>query len=64
MRLLVVWSYCSNFRVIWACLAEIPSFYHSFDLPYSCPIMRTSSRPNRSSGLLIGGSSIEEPDLG
>ena len=23
--------------------------------PYTCPIMRTSSRPNRSSGLRIGG---------
>ena len=50
-RLLAMWSYCSNFRVIGVCLAEVPPFYHSFDLPYSCPIMRTSSGPNRSSGL-------------
>ena len=62
--LLAVWSYCSNFRVIGACLANVPPFYHSFDLPYSCPIMRISSGPNRSSGLRIGGSSTEEPDLG
>ena len=46
------------------CLAEVPLFYHSFDLPYSYPIMRTSSRPNNSYGLRIGGSSIEEPYLG
>ena len=64
MRLSIVWSYCSNFRVIGVCLAEVPPFYHSFDLPYSCPIMHTSSRPSRSSGLRIGGSSIKEPDLG
>ena len=63
-RLLTVWSYCSNFRVIGACLAEVPPFYHSFDLPYSCSIMRTSFGPNRSSSLRIGGSSTEEPDLG
>ena len=47
-----------------ACLAGILPLYHSFDLPYTCPIMRTFSRPNRSSGLPIGGSSAEEPDLG
>ena len=63
-RLLAVWSYCSNFRVIGACLAEVPHFYHSFDLLYSCPIMRTSFGPNRFSSLRIGGSSTEEPDLG
>ena len=57
-------SYCSDFRVIRACLAGIPPLYHSFDLPYTCPIMRTFSRPNRSSGLRIRGSSTEEPDLG
>ena len=62
--LLAVGSYCSDFRVIRVCLARILPLYHSFDLPYSCPIMRTSSRPNRSSGLCIGGSSAEEPDLG
>ena len=35
-----------------------------FDLPYTCPIMRTSSEPNHSSSLSIGGSSAEESDLG
>ena len=59
-----MWSYCSNFRVIGACLAEIPSFCHSFDLPYSFPIMRTSFGPNLFSSLCIGGNSTEEPDLG
>ena len=59
-----MWSYCSNFRVIGACLAKVPPFYHSFVLSYSCPIMRTSSRPNHSSGLHIGGNSTEELDLG
>ena len=34
-------SHCSDFRVIRACLAGIPPLYHSFDLPYTCPIMRT-----------------------
>ena len=63
-HLLAVWSYCSDSKVIGACLAGIPPLYHSFDLPYSCPIMRTSSGLNRSSGLGIGGSSTEEPDLG
>ena len=57
-------SYCFDFRVIRVCLAGIPPLYHSFDLPYTCLIMRTSSGPNRSSGLRIGGSSTEEPDLG
>ena len=55
MCLLAVWSYCSNFRVIRACLAKIP--------PFSCPIMHTSSVSNLSSGLCIGGSSTKEPDL-
>ena len=44
--------------------AEVPHFYHPFDLPYSCPIMRTSSGHNRSYGLRIGGSSTNEPGLG
>ena len=56
MRLSIVWSYCSSFRVIGAFLADVPPFYHSFDFPYSCLIMHTSSRPNRFSGLRIGGS--------
>ena len=57
-------SYCSDFRVIRACLAGISPLYHLFDLPYTCPITLTSSRPNHSSGLCIGGSSVKEPDLG
>ena len=64
MRLLIVGSYCPNFRVIRACLAEVPHFYHSFDLPYSCPIMLTSFGPNHSFGLRIEESSTEELDLG
>ena len=56
-------SYCFDFRVIRVRLAGILPLYHSFDLLYTSPIMRTSSRPNRSSGLRIGGSSTEEPDL-
>ena len=55
-------SYCSDFRVTRSCLAGIPPFYHFFDLPYTCPIMRTSSRPNRSSSLLIGGRPAEESE--
>ena len=53
-------SYCSDFRVIRACLAGISPLYHSFDLPYTCPIMCTSSKPNRSSGMHIGGRPVEE----
>ena len=45
-------------------MAGILPLYHSFDLPYTYPIMRTSSRPNRSSGLRIRSSFTEEPDLG
>ena len=41
-------------------MAGIPTLYHLFDLPYICRVMRTSSRPSRSSGLLIGGRSAEE----
>ena len=63
-RILVLGSYCSDFRVIRACLARIPPLYHSFDLPYTCSIMRTSSRPNRSSGLRIGGRPVEEYESG
>ena len=57
-------SYCSDFKVIRACLVGIPPLYRSFDLPYTCPIMRTSFGPNHSFGLRIGGSFAEEPDLG
>ena len=59
-RILAVGSYCFDFRVIRACLARILPLHHSFDLPYTCPIMRTSSRPNRSSGLCLGGRPVEE----
>ena len=55
-----MWSYCYDFRDIRACFAGIPPLYHSFDLPYSCPIMHTSSWPNRSFGLRIGGSFAEK----
>ena len=55
-------SHCSNFRVIRACLAGIPPFYHSFDLPYTCPIMRTSFGPNHYFGLRIGGRPVEESE--
>ena len=58
--ILSIRSYCSDFRVIEACLAGIPPLYHLLDLPYSYPIMRTSSRPNRSFGLRIGGKPVEE----
>ena len=57
-------SYCSDFRVIRECLAGISPLYHSLDLPYTCPIMRTSFGPTRSSSLRIRGSSVEELDLG
>ena len=55
-------SYCSDFRVIRACWAGISPLYHSFDLPNTCPIMRTSFGPNRSSGLRIGGRPAEESE--
>ena len=42
----------------------VPSFLfsgrNSFAFPLTCLIMRTSSGPNRPSGLSIGGSSIEK----
>ena len=52
---------CSFFPTF---LAEFLPFYHSFAFPFTCSIMRTSSRPSRPSGLRIGGSSIEGSDLG
>ena len=61
-RILAMGSYCSDFRVIRVCLARIPPLYDSFDLPYTCPIMRTSSRPNRSSSLRKGGRPAEESE--
>ena len=45
-------------------LVGILPFYHSFAFPYTCSIMRTSSGPNRPSGLRIGDSSIEGSELG
>ena len=56
-------SHCSKFRVIRACLTGIPPLYHSFDLPYTYLIMRTSFGSNRSSGLRIGGRPTEESEL-
>ena len=44
-------------------LAGILPFYHSFAFPYTCSIMRTSSRPSCPFGLCIGGSSTEGSDL-
>ena len=55
-------SYCSDFRVVRACLVEIP--FYSFDLPFPRLTMRTPLGLSRSSVLRIGGSSVEEPDLG
>ena len=63
-RLSVVGSCYSDFRVIRACLAVISPLCHSLNLPYTCPTMRTSSGPTRSSGLRIVGNYAEEPDLG
>ena len=54
--------YCSDFRVIRTCLAGIPPLYHSFNLPYTCLVMRTSYGPNHSSGLRIGGRPAEESE--
>ena len=55
-------SYFFDFRVIRACLVGIPPLYHSFNLPHTCPIMCTSTKPNRSSGLRIGGRPVEESE--
>ena len=55
-------SYCSDFRVIGACLAGIPPLYHTLVFPYTFPIMCTSSRPNHSLGLRIGGRPAEESE--
>ena len=61
-RILAVGSYCSDFGLIRACLTGILPLYHSFNLPYTCPIMRTSSGPNRSSSLRLGGRPTEESE--
>ena len=45
-------------------LVGILLFYHSFTFPYTYSFLRTSSRPSRPFGLLIGGSSTEGSDLG
>ena len=55
-------SHYFDFRVIRAFLAGIPPLYHSFVLPYTCPIIRTSFGPNRSFGLRIGERPIEESE--
>ena len=52
-----------DFRVIRACLDGILPLYHSFDLPYTCPIMSTSFVPNHSFGLRLGGRPAEEFEL-
>ena len=52
-----------DFRVIRACLDGILPLYHSFDLPYTCPIMSTSFRPNHSFGMRLGGRPAEEFEL-
>ena len=63
-RILIVGGYCSDFWVIRACLSRIPHLYHSFDLPFSCLIMHTSSGAGRSFALRIGGRSVEESAIG
>ena len=55
-------SYCSDFGVVRACLAEIPLY--SFDFPFPRLTMRTSLGLSRPPVLRIRGSSTEEPDLG
>ena len=60
-RIVAVGSYCSNFGVVRACLAEIPLY--SFDLPFPRLTMRTPLGLSRPPVLRIGGSSAEESDL-
>ena len=55
-------SYCLNFGVVRACLAEIPLY--SFDLPFPCLTMRTPLGLSRPPVMRVGGSFAEEPDLG
>ena len=55
-------SYCSDFGVVRACLAEIPLYY--FDLLFPRPAMRTPLGLNHPPVLHIRGSSTEEPNLG
>ena len=61
-RILAMGSYHFDLKVIRACLARILPLYHSFDLPHTCPIMLTSSGPNRSFGLRIGRRPAEESE--
>ena len=58
-RILSMGSYCFDLRVIRACLAGILPLYHSFDLPYTCLVIRTSFGPNRSYGQSLGGRPAE-----
>ena len=55
-------SYCSDFGVIRACLAEIPLYY--FYLPFLRLTMSTPLGLSRPPVLRIRGSSVEEPNLG
>ena len=48
-------SYCSDFGIVRACLAEIPIY--SFDLPFPRLTMRTPLGLSRPPVLRIGGSS-------
>ena len=61
-RIMIVGSYFSDFGVVRACLAKIPLY--SFDLPFLRLTMRTPLGLSRTPVLRIGGSFIEEPDLG
>ena len=54
-------SYCSDFGVVRACLAEIPLY--SFDLLFPRLTMRTPLGLSRPPVLCIRGSSAEEPNL-
>ena len=55
-------SYYLDFRVVRACLAEIPLY--SFDLPFPRLTMRTPLGLNCPLVLCIGGNSAKELDLG
>ena len=59
---MTVGSYCLDFGVVRACLAEIPLY--SFDLPFPRLTMRNPLGLNRPPVLRIEGSFAEEPDLG
>ena len=59
---MIVGSYCSDFGVVRACLAEI--LLYSFDLPFPRLTMRTPLGLSHPPVLCIGGSFTKEPDLG